>query len=178
MNFTNGFNVLCGETGAGKSIIIKALDSVLGAKLTKDVVLNKDIPCYIEAVFENNGIETIISREISSQSKFRLNGMLSSVEEIKEYIKEFSDKDDDIPTKDWMIIKDAVNWNIIKKVYVYANDGGEMVQIAISLTCPKLATFNSLNIFLFKANKTSKSSFLLRPLFPFLLISTPMKLTS
>ena len=84
LNFTNGFNVLCGETGAGKSIIIKALDSVLGAKITKDVVLNKDIPCYIEAVFENDGAETTISREISSQSKFRLNGMLSSVEEIKE----------------------------------------------------------------------------------------------
>ena len=48
LNFTNGFNVLCGETGAGKSIIIKALDSVLGAKITKDVVLNKDIPCYLK----------------------------------------------------------------------------------------------------------------------------------
>ncbi|MBQ8634880.1 DNA repair protein RecN [bacterium] len=84
LNFTNGFNVLCGETGAGKSIIIKALDSVLGAKITKDVVLNKDLPCYIEATFEENGIETVISREISTQSKFRLNGMLSSLDEIKE----------------------------------------------------------------------------------------------
>ena len=40
LNFTNGFNVLCGETGAGKSIIIKALDSVLGAKISKEVVLD------------------------------------------------------------------------------------------------------------------------------------------
>ncbi len=84
LNFTNGFNVLCGETGAGKSIIIKALDSVLGAKISKEVLLDKDLPCYIEATFENNGIETVISREISSQSKFRLNGMLSSIDEIKE----------------------------------------------------------------------------------------------
>ena len=84
LNFTNGFNVLCGETGAGKSIIIKALDSVLGAKISKEVVLNKDLPCYIEAVFENNGEETVISREISTQSKFRLNGMLSNIDEIKE----------------------------------------------------------------------------------------------
>ncbi|MBR5303372.1 MAG: DNA repair protein RecN [Candidatus Gastranaerophilales bacterium] len=84
LNFTKGFNVLCGETGAGKSIIIKALDSVLGAKINKEVILNKDLPCYIEATFENNGVETIISREISSQSKFRLNGILSSADEIKE----------------------------------------------------------------------------------------------
>ena len=40
LNFTNGFNVLCGETGAGKSIIIKALDGVLGAKISKEVILN------------------------------------------------------------------------------------------------------------------------------------------
>lgn len=84
LNFTRGFNVLCGETGAGKSIIIKALDSVLGAKVNKDVILDKNLPCYIEAVFENDGVETVISREISSQSKFRLNGILSSSDEIKE----------------------------------------------------------------------------------------------
>ena len=39
------------------------------------------------------------------------------------------------------ILADAFGSNFIgefdKKVYVYANDGGEMVQIAISLTCPK-----------------------------------------
>ena len=89
LDFTNGFNVLCGETGAGKSIIIKALDSVLGAKVNKEVVFDKNLPCYIEATFVQDGVETVISREISSQSKFRLNGMLSSQEEIKEsyYIK-------------------------------------------------------------------------------------------
>ena len=84
LNFTDGFNVLCGETGAGKSIIIKALDSVLGAKINKEVILNKDMPCYIEATFDIKGKETVISREISTQSKFRLNGMLSSADEIKE----------------------------------------------------------------------------------------------
>lgn len=84
LDFTKGFNILCGETGAGKSIIIKALDGVLGAKINKDVVLNKDLPCYIEATFEQEGKQTTISREISTQSKFRLNGILSSYDEIKE----------------------------------------------------------------------------------------------
>ena len=84
LDFTEGFNVLCGETGAGKSIIIKALDCVLGAKVNRDVILDKTVPCVIEAVFEQNGIETTISREISTNSKFRLNGALSSLDEIKE----------------------------------------------------------------------------------------------
>ncbi|MBQ9150277.1 DNA repair protein RecN [bacterium] len=91
LNFTKGFNVLCGETGAGKSIIIKALDSVLGAKVSKDVIFNKDLPCYIEAIFENNGEETIVSREISSQSKFRLNGIMTSIDEIKELREKLAD---------------------------------------------------------------------------------------
>jgi len=84
LNLTKGFNVLCGETGAGKSIIIKALDSVLGAKLSKDVILDSSRPALIEAVFEDEkGLETVISREIASTSKFRLNGALSSADEVK-----------------------------------------------------------------------------------------------
>ena len=84
LQFQEGFNVLCGETGAGKSIIIKALDIVLGAKASKDLILDKTKPCYIEATFQNNNEETVISRELSTSSKFRLNGILSSLDEIKE----------------------------------------------------------------------------------------------
>ncbi len=84
LDFTKGFNVLCGETGAGKSIVIKALDCVLGAKITKEMLLKNDTPCIIEAVFENNGNETVISRETLATSKFRLNGILSNLDEIKE----------------------------------------------------------------------------------------------
>ena len=84
LEFKKGFNVLCGETGAGKSIIIKALDCALGLKVSKEVILNKEKPAVIEAVFEVNNEEITISREIGSQSKFRLNGILSSLDEIKE----------------------------------------------------------------------------------------------
>ncbi len=84
LEFTEGFNVLCGETGAGKSIIIKAIDCVLGAKISKETILNKEKPTLIEATFIINKEETVISREINTQSKFRLNGILSNLEEIKE----------------------------------------------------------------------------------------------
>lgn len=86
LNFKDGFNVLCGETGAGKSIIIKALDCVLGAKFTKEMLLDKEKPCYIEAVFEDkNKEETVVSRQIQTSSKFRINGEMVSLDEIKNY---------------------------------------------------------------------------------------------
>lgn len=80
VDFTRGFNVLCGETGAGKSVIIKALDIALGAKASRDLALDKTLPILIEAEFDDN----TISRVISSSSKYRLNGLLSSLEEIRE----------------------------------------------------------------------------------------------
>ena len=109
LNFTNGFNVLCGETGAGKSIIIKALDVVLGAKINKDVILDKNIPCYIEAIFENEGVETIVSREISAQSKFRLNGMMSNVDEIKDLREKLVDIHSQHQTYSYMQSKYHIN---------------------------------------------------------------------
>ena len=38
LEFDKGFNVFTGETGAGKSIIIGAIDAVLGAKVNKEVI--------------------------------------------------------------------------------------------------------------------------------------------
>jgi len=91
LEFKKGFNVLCGETGAGKSIIIKSLDCVLGAKVSKEMILDSSKPAYIEATFELEGEELIISREISSTSKFRINGMLSNLDEIKEKRESLAD---------------------------------------------------------------------------------------
>ena len=108
LDFTDGFNVMCGETGAGKSIIIKALDGVLGAKLSKDVVLDSSKPCLIEAVFEKDGVETVISREILSSSKFRLNGALSSLEEIKELREHLVDIHSQHQTYSYMASKNHI----------------------------------------------------------------------
>lgn len=109
LNFDKGFNVLCGETGAGKSIIIKALDIVLGAKTDKNVILNKDYPCVIEAVFEEFGKETIVSREIASTSKFRLNGILTSSDEIKELRESLIDIHSQHQTYSYMASKNHIN---------------------------------------------------------------------
>ena len=52
IEFINGFNILTGETGAGKSILIDALRSVLGERLDTSSIRNPQNPCVIEAVFE------------------------------------------------------------------------------------------------------------------------------
>ena len=101
LDFDKGFNVFTGETGAGKSIIIGAIDVALGAKYNKDVIKNGAEKAYIEltvklddefdkTVFIENGIdvdgdEIIVSREIlPSTSRSRVNGMLVSLDFVKE----------------------------------------------------------------------------------------------
>lgn len=91
VKFEQGLNVLTGETGSGKSIIIEALSLVLGGRANKDIIKNGKDFAYIEAVFmddlrktedllRENGVESdgliIISREISKNrpSISKING--------------------------------------------------------------------------------------------------------
>ena len=53
INFTNGFNVLSGETGAGKSVIINGINFVLGSKADKSMIRFNQNYCEAEAVFDN-----------------------------------------------------------------------------------------------------------------------------
>lgn len=53
LNFTSGFNVLIGETGAGKSIIIDALNFALGEKANKDNIRKNETQMSVKATFEN-----------------------------------------------------------------------------------------------------------------------------
>ena len=84
VRFETGFTVLTGETGAGKSIIIDALQAALGARVSSDVVRSDARMAVVEAVFDaaeledgelrtllaENGIEEddtlILRREISA----------------------------------------------------------------------------------------------------------------
>ena len=94
ISFDAGFNVLTGETGAGKSIIIDAISAILGERAYRDMIRTgaskasvravfTDVPQY--AWFEENGVEydpeTVIQREIHLDGKnvCRVNGSLVSV---------------------------------------------------------------------------------------------------
>ncbi len=90
VEFENGFNVLTGETGAGKSIIINALSLALGERASGDIVRSGETEAVVEAFFdippkllppstrqflEDNGIDIsdglILKRTISSQGRSR-----------------------------------------------------------------------------------------------------------
>ncbi|MBU1997150.1 MAG: DNA repair protein RecN, partial [Candidatus Omnitrophica bacterium] len=65
IDFDNDLNILTGETGAGKSIIIDALRIVLGDRITSSHIRDHKTPCIIEAVFELNDKE-LLANELFS----------------------------------------------------------------------------------------------------------------
>jgi len=94
ISFDQGFNVLTGETGAGKSIVIDAISAILGERAYRDMIRTGTAKASVRAVFtdvpkldwfSDNGVEydseTIIQREIHLDGKnvCRVNGSLVSV---------------------------------------------------------------------------------------------------
>ena len=67
IDFSEGFSVLTGETGAGKSIILGALALVLGARADSKAITDGEDKCIIEAEFD----EGIIRRELYANGKSR-----------------------------------------------------------------------------------------------------------
>ena len=94
ISFDRGFNVLTGETGAGKSIVIDAISAILGERAYRDMIRTGTERASVRAVFtevpelkwfSENGVdydpETVISREIHLDGKniCRVNGALVNV---------------------------------------------------------------------------------------------------
>ncbi len=55
IDFDNGLNVLTGETGAGKSIIIDAINAVMGRRISKDIIRTGEESAFVSAQFESIG---------------------------------------------------------------------------------------------------------------------------
>ena len=101
IDFTGGLNVLTGETGAGKSIVIDSINAVLGNRTSRDLIRNGAETAFVSAEFEDispkaeqvlneYGFETddgtvMIQREISqnSKGKCRINGRPATVGTLK-----------------------------------------------------------------------------------------------
>ena len=95
ISFGSGFNVLTGETGAGKSIVIDAISAILGERTYRDVIRTGTIKACVTAVFTNvpeldwfvenrveyDPAELLVHREIYADGKnvCRVNGALVSV---------------------------------------------------------------------------------------------------
>ena len=94
INFNEGFNVLTGETGAGKTLIIGALGIIAGGRFSKEMIRNGEKYSFIEAsIFcPDNTMaidgNIIVSREIYStgRNSCKINGRLVTVNELKEFM--------------------------------------------------------------------------------------------
>jgi DNA repair protein RecN (Recombination protein N) len=86
VEFEPGFNVLTGETGAGKSILVEAVGLLLGGRASGDLVRTGEDAATIEAIFEHNGEELLVRREITAQSRSRafINGALATAGALKD----------------------------------------------------------------------------------------------
>lgn len=87
INFSNGFSVITGETGAGKSIILGALGLIMGLRADAKAIKTGEKKCYVEAIFQVKGFqlekllkdndidfdekECIVRREVTIQGKSR-----------------------------------------------------------------------------------------------------------
>jgi len=72
VEFEPGLNVLTGETGAGKSVLVEAVDLLLGGRASADLVRTGESAATIQAVFETpDGREVIVRRELSAQGRSR-----------------------------------------------------------------------------------------------------------
>src|SRR5690554_996352 len=81
IDFTDGLNLLTGETGSGKSIIIEALEMVLGGRGSKDIIKTGKEKALIEAMFF-----------LDEDQKSKLNNLGYDCEDILIVSKEISDK--------------------------------------------------------------------------------------
>ena len=86
VEFEPGLNVLTGETGAGKSILVEAVGLLLGGRASGDLVRTGEEGAAIEAIFESGGEELIVRREITAQGRSRafVNGALATAGALKE----------------------------------------------------------------------------------------------
>jgi DNA repair protein RecN (Recombination protein N) len=71
VEFEQSFNVLTGETGAGKSILVEAVGLLLGGRASQDLVRTGEDVATVEAIFEDDGREIVVRREITAQGRSR-----------------------------------------------------------------------------------------------------------
>ncbi len=99
VNLNNGLNILTGETGAGKTLIIDSLQIATGGRFSKDMIRRGEECSFVELALylpeNDNSIDgnIIVSREIHSNGRnsCKVNGRLVTVNELKSFMKNLID---------------------------------------------------------------------------------------
>ena len=107
IDFGPGFNVFTGETGAGKTMLISAINGVLGARLSRDIIRSGEDSATISALFSGisnaaaqrieelgyaaDDREVLISREIGARNSCKVNGRPATMQILREIASELID---------------------------------------------------------------------------------------
>lgn len=99
IDLNEGFNVLTGETGAGKTLIIDSLNLACGSRFSKEIIRNGESFCLVElSLYLPNHEEAIdgnivVSREVhtNGRSSCKINGRLVTVNELKDFMANIVD---------------------------------------------------------------------------------------
>ncbi len=101
VDFREGLNILTGETGAGKSIILGSINLALGGRYSSDMLRNEEEPGYVELtffveneavieqlrgkdIFPEDGVVTLSRRMIGKRSVCKINGEAVQIAALKE----------------------------------------------------------------------------------------------
>ena len=93
IDLKDGLNVITGETGAGKSIVIEAVSLALGARADSSFIRHGENKAYVELASDIAGEDFVISREVNTSGKniCRINGRLASLGEVQELAHRIAD---------------------------------------------------------------------------------------
>ena len=142
IDFQEGFSVMTGETGAGKSIILGALNLVMGARADTKAITEGEDRCVIEATFSPtvNSPELIIRRELSANGRSRsfVNDEVVTQTELKALARELIDihsQHESLLIGDDLFqiqVVDAIASNTVERE-AYANAYGAYLQTTVAL---------------------------------------------
>lgn len=93
IDFEEGLNIITGETGSGKSIVIEAISLALGSRADSAFVRHGAGKAVVQLAGELNGEEIVITREVSAAGKnlCKLNGQLVTLGELSETCRKLAD---------------------------------------------------------------------------------------
>ena len=95
IDLNKGFNVLTGETGAGKTLIVDSLEILAGGRFSKEMIRTGETYSFVEMSISNHNDEEdiILSREINACGKnlCKINGRMVTVSELKNFMSKILD---------------------------------------------------------------------------------------
>lgn len=137
INFNNGFNVLTGETGAGKTLIIDSLKIIAGGRFSKEMIRANENHSLVEACifYPNSDLaedgNIIVSREIFSNGRntCKINGRLVTVNELREIMRDIIDIHGQSDNQKLMEVSNHINYLdefSLEKISISKNEYSEM----------------------------------------------------